>query len=201
MENPSEKSSSCRARSSTSWPDARPRRFGAATQWLALAVLLLTAPAIAACGFTPLYAERGSASVAADLSSLDVRAPDTRLGRELKFNLLDLLSRAGNPPSNPAYVVELAPTVYDEDLAIERNAEVTRRNLVMVVPFRLVDTATDKVVMRSTARSRSSYNRVDSEFANIVAARDAESRIARAIADDIKLQLSIHFDRQARAGG
>lgn len=196
MENPSEKSSSCRARSSTSWSD----RLGLGAQWLVLAFLLLTAPMIASCGFTPLYAERDSASITADLSGLDVRAPDTKLGRELKFNLLDLLSSSGNPPSNPVYVVELAPTVYDEDLAIERDAEVTRRNLVMVVPFRLVDAATQKVVMRSTARSRSSYNRVDSEFANIVAAQDAESRIARAIADDIKLQLSIHFDRQARAG-
>lgn len=197
MENLSGKSSSCRERSSISWSD----RMGSGAQWLALAFLLLTAPVIASCGFTPLYAERNSASVTADLSALDVRAPDTKLGRELKFNLLDLLSSSGNPPSNPAYVVELAPTVYDEDLAIERDADVTRKNLVMIVPFRLVDTATDKVVMRSTARSRSSYNRVDSEFANIVAAQDAESRIARAIADDIKLQLSIHFDRQARAGG
>ncbi|MBX3508423.1 MAG: hypothetical protein KF714_06520 [Parvibaculum sp.] len=164
-------------------------------------MLLLVAPALASCGFTPLYAERGAASVSADLSALDVRAPDTKLGRELKYNLLDLLSGSGNPPSNPAYVVELAPTVYDEDLAIERDADVTRKNMVMVVPFRLVDTATNKIVMRSTARSRSSYNRVDSEFANIVAAQDAERRIARSIADDIKLQLSIHFDRQARAGG
>lgn len=197
MENPSEKSLSCRARSSTSWFD----RSRAGSQWLALAMLLLAAPALASCGFTPLYAERGAASVSADLSALDVRAPDTKLGRELKYNLLDLLSGSGNPPSNPAYVVELAPTVYDEDLAIERDADVTRKNMVMVVPFRLVDTATNKIVMRSTARSRSSYNRVDSEFANIVAAQDAERRIARAIADDIKLQLSIHFDRQARAGG
>jgi len=197
MENPSEKSLSCRARSSISWSD----RSRAGSQWLALGMLLLVAPALASCGFTPLYAERGAASVSADLSALDVRAPDTKLGRELKYNLLDLLSGSGNPPSNPAYVVELAPTVYDEDLAIERDADVTRKNMVMVVPFRLVDTATNKIVMRSTARSRSSYNRVDSEFANIVAAQDAERRIARSIADDIKLQLSIHFDRQARAGG
>ena len=194
MENPSGRSSSCRERSSISWSDAGRR-------WLALAFLLLTAPVIASCGFTPLYAERSSASVTADLAALDVRAPDTKLGRELKFNLLDLLSSSGNPPSNPAYVVELAPTIYDADLAIERDAEVTRKNLVMIVPFRLVDAATKKVVMRSTSRSRSSYNRVDSEFANIVAAQDAESRIARAIADDIKLQLSIHFDRHGRTGG
>ena len=123
-----------------------------------------------------------------------------RLGRELKYNLLDLLSSSGNPPASPAYLVELAPIIYNEDLAIEPDADVTRKNLVMVVPFRLIDTATNKTVLRSTSRSRSSYNRVSSEFANIVAAQNAESRIARAIASDIKLQLSIYFDRVASAG-
>jgi LPS-assembly lipoprotein len=102
--------------------------------------------------------------------------------------------------ASPAYLVELAPIIYNEDLAIEPDADVTRKNLVMVVPFRLIDTATQKTVLRSTARSRSSYNRVSSEFANIVAAQNAESRIARAIASDIKLQLSIYFDRVASAG-
>lgn len=167
----------------------------------AFLMLLALALTLGACGFTPLYAERDTASITADLSMLDVHAPNDRLGRELKYGLLDLLSNAGNPPSNPTYVVEIAPIVYSEDLAIERDADVTRKNMVMVVPFRLVDTETKKTVLRSTARSRSSYNRVDSEFANIVAAQDAEQRIAAAIAEDIKLQLSIHFHRLARADG
>ena len=192
MEKPSARSLSFRARSSTSWCDAR--RAGA------LLLLLAFAMPLAGCGFTPLYAERNDGAVVADLAGLDVSAPDDRLGRELKYNLLDLLSSSGNPPASPAYLVELAPISYNEDLAIEPDADVTRKNLVMVVPFRLIDTATQKTVLRSTARSRSSYNRVSSEFANIVAAQNAESRIARAIASDIKLQLSIYFDRVASAG-
>jgi LPS-assembly lipoprotein len=166
---------------------------------LRLGVLLLALLALPACGFTPLYAEHSnSAGIAADLSMVDVLAPENDLGRELKYGLLDLLSSSGNPPANPAYRVELAPSIYDEDIAIEQDAEVTRKNLVLVVPFRLVDTQTGKPVMRSVARSRTSYNRVDSEFANIVAARDAQSRIAKAVADDIKLQLGIHFNRHPR---
>lgn len=188
MEKRSARSLSFRARSSTSWRDA-----GRAVALLSLAILL------GACGFTPLYADRNDSAVVADLAMLDVHAPDSRLGRGLKYNLLDLLSSSGNPPANPAYLVELAPIVYNEDLAIEEDAEVTRKNLVMVVPFRLVDTATKKTLLRSTSRSRSSYNRVQSEFANIVAAQNAEDRIARALAADIKLQLSIYFDR-ARTG-
>ena len=62
----------------------------------------------------------------------------------------------------------------------------------------LIDVETGKPVMRSVARSRTSYNRVESEFANITAARDAEARVARDVAADIKLQLGVHFSSQPR---
>lgn len=167
---------------------------------LRLGALLLALLALPACGFTPLYAEHGdSAGVTAELAMLDVRAPETDLGRALKYGLLDLLSSSGNPPANPPYRVEMTPSLYEEDVAIEPDADVTRKNVVLVVPFRLVDTATGKPVLRSVARSRTSYNRVTSEFANITAARDAQARVARAVADDIKLQLGVHFNRQPRA--
>lgn len=195
MENQSARSSSCRGRSSISWFDGR--RAKVAALLLALPFLL----PLGGCGFTPLYAERSGGAVTGELAMLDVTAPETTLGRELKYNLLDLLSNSGNPPANPAYRVVLSPVIYDEDVAIEQDAEVTRRNRVLVVPFRLIDTATNKSVMHSTSRARSSYNRVDSEFANIVAAEDAQKRIAKTVAQDIKLQLGIHFDRQAKAGG
>jgi LPS-assembly lipoprotein len=192
MEKRFARSSSCRARSSTSSPDGR------AWLWLGALLLVLMTP-LAGCGFTPLYADRAGSNVAADLSMLDVKAPNNTLGRELKYNLLDILSSSGNPPANAPWVVELAPSFYEEDVAIESDAEVTRKNVVLVVPFRLVDTETGKPVLRSTARARSSYDRVDSEFANIVAAEDAQKRVAKVVADDIKLQLGIHFDRQARS--
>lgn len=195
MEKRFARSSSCRARSSTSSFDGARARLAA----LLLALPLLSLP-LGACGFSPLYAERSSGSVTSELAAIDVIAPENTLGRELKYGLLDILSNSGNPPANPAYRVELSPRIYDENVAIEQDAEVTRKNRVLVVPFRLVDTATKQAVLRSTSRSRSSYNRVDSEFANIVSARDAQSRIAKEVAEDIKLQLGIYFDRQAMAG-
>lgn len=160
--------------------------------------VLLALLALPACGFTPMYATHNNTSVAADLSMLDVSAPGSEIGRALKYDLLDILSSSGNPPANALYRVELVPTFYEEDVAIERDAEVTRKNAVLVVPFRLIDVETGKPVMRSVARSRTSYNRVESEFANITAARDAEARVARDVAADIKLQLGVHFSSQPR---
>jgi LPS-assembly lipoprotein len=181
---------SCRARSSTSWSDGP-------TRALALCFLLIAPLALGGCGFRPLYGDHGAASVVNDLSGIDVSAPDNQVGRELKFNLLDRFSESGDVPANPAYRIVLSPTFYTQNVAIQQNAEVTRANFVLVVPFRLIETAHNKVVFHSTSRSRSSYNRVESEFANLVASDDAEKRTAEAVADDIKLQLSVYFDRQA----
>lgn len=192
MENPSARSSSCLARSSTSWPDVK--RLAAP-----LIALALMAP-LSACGFSPLYAERGGVAVTDELSQLDVSAPDNALGREIKYSLLDLFSSTGNPPPNAPYILEIAPVLYSEDVITERDADVTRKNLALLVPFRLVKKDTKETLLRSTSRSRSSYNRVQSEYANIVADKDTRERIAKAAANDIKLQLSIYFDRAAKTG-
>jgi len=164
-----------------------------------IALLLLTP--LAACGFSPLYAERNGVAVTGELAQVDVSAPDDVLGREIKFGLLDLLSSTGNPPPNAPYILEITPVLYNEDVAVERDADVTRQNIALLVPFRLVKADTKETLLRSTSRSRSSYNRVESEYANIVASSDARGRIAKAAANDIKLQLSIYFDRAAKAGG
>lgn len=192
MENPFARSSSCPARSSTSWPDVK--RLAAP-----LIALLLVVP-LGACGFSPLYAERDGVAVTDELSQLDVSAPDNELGREIKYSLLDLFSSTGNPPPNAPYLLEIAPVLYSEDVITERDADVTRKNLALLVPFRLVKADTKETLLRSTSRSRSSYNRVQSEYANIVADKDTRERIAKAAANDIRLQLSIYFDRAAKTG-
>ena len=164
-----------------------------------LIALALMTP-LGACGFSPLYAERGDFAVTGELAQIDVNAPNDALGRDIKFNLLDTFSSSGNPPPNAPYVLEIAPVLYSEDVITERDADVTRQNIALLVPFRLVKADTKETLLRSTSRSRSSYNRVQSEYANIVANQDAQERIAKAAANDIKLQLSIYFDRAAKNG-
>lgn len=161
-----------------------------------LLLLVVAALPLAGCGFRPLYADRGADSTVNKLADIDVSAPENATGRVLKYNMLDRLSETGYAPASAAYKLVLMPTAYTQDVAVQQNSAVTRANYVMVVSFSLVETAKGKTVYRSTARSRSSYNRVESEFANLTAAKDAEERTSEAIADDIKLQLSVFFDRQ-----
>jgi len=190
MGNPSARSSSYRGRSSTLSSERRA---------LGLAGLLLAcALPLAGCGFSPLYGDKGVGTTAVgELSRVDVVAPEAGVGRTLKYDLFDRMNESGLAPASAAYQLVLAPTAYSQDVAVQQDAAVTRANYVLVVPFRLVDTASGKTIFKSTSRSRSSYNRVESEFANLSAAKDAEKRTAEAVADDIKLQLSVFFDRQA----
>jgi LPS-assembly lipoprotein len=155
------------------------------------------------CGFRPLYGDHGAASgsVANQLADIDVISPETEVGRALKYNLLDSMGVNGNAPVSPLYRLTLSPSSYTQDVAVQQDATVTRANFVLVVPFALVSTETNKTVFRSTARARSSYNRVESEFANLSASQDAAKRVAETVADDIKLQVSVFFDRQASRDG
>ena len=167
-------------------------RFGPRRLMKAAPLLALMAVGLAACGFSPLYAQRNG-DVTASLASIAVESPDTTLGRNLKYDLLDNLQAAGQS-SSPQYVVKLSPRTYEEDVAIQQDASVTRKNIVLLVSFTLARVDEDKPLYRSIARSRTSYNRVDSEFANIVASEDGLQRSTEMVAEDIKLQLGIYFD-------
>ncbi|WP_293324235.1 LPS assembly lipoprotein LptE [Parvibaculum sp.] len=159
---------------------------------LALLVLGL-APGLTACGFSPLYATRDG-DLGASLANVSVEAPDTRLGRDLKYTLIDNLQAAGKSSAAPQYVVKLAPRTYEEDVAIQQDASVTRKNIVLLVSFTLTRQGEDKPLYSSLARSRTSYNRVDSEFANIIASEDGLQRSTEMVAEDIKLQLGVYFE-------
>jgi len=163
---------------------------------LALALVL----PLAACGFRPLYGDNGATtSAAVSLATITVEAPETSIGRRLKYDVLDNFNNGGEQPLSPAYRLSLLPTSYSQNVAVQQDASVTRKNFVLVVPYVLISNETGKVVFRSTSRARSSYNRVDSEFANLSAAADAEKRTAETVADDIKTQVSVYFDRLQRS--
>lgn len=197
MGKPSARSSWSLARSSTSWSEVLHRPL----QLFALLLLAGAMLPLGACGFRPLYGDNGTtASTVNRLADVDVIAPETVLGRSLKYSLLDSLSSDGNSPTSATYKLTLSPSSYRQDVAIQQDAAVTRANFVLVVPFILTSVADGKTVFKSTARARSSYNRVDSEFANLSAAQDAEKRTAETVAKDIKQQISVFFDRQAAKG-
>lgn len=196
MGKPSARSSWFQARSSILWSDLGVRFERHFFVVLSLSLIMIAMTLLGGCGFRPLYGDNSATTSAVGaLANVSVHTPEDTVGRALRYNLLDILNADGNQPVSPLYNLKLTPYSYSQNVAIQSDASVTRANVVLTVPFTLISVATGKSVFSSTARARTSYNRVESEFANLTASDAAKKRISQVVADDIKLQLSIYFDR------
>jgi LPS-assembly lipoprotein len=57
-----------------------------------------------------------------------------------------------------------------------------------------------KTVLSQTTSASSSYNILSSDYANLIAARDAQTKAVRVIAEDIRNRLGVYFTGVRRAG-
>ena len=160
----------------------------------AVAAILFLSLFLSACGFTPLYATRGqNEGVGASLAAISVQAPGDRVNRALRVALEDKL-RANSV--TPQYRVLLESSLSEANVAVQQDTEVTRKNLMLRTQFFLRDIETDEVIYAAKSNGIVAFNRVASEFANIIAERDAEERVANQVAEDIHSKLAIYFERQ-----
>lgn len=160
-------------------------------------LVLLAALALGGCGFQPLYSDRaGSAPVQADLRNVTIEAGG-EIGDGIKFRLEDIIGERGVAGSR--YSLSLAPQLREFDVAVQQDTDVTRRNVRLTTPFRLYDHEQERVVLSGQSLSTGSYNRVDSEFANIMAFRNVQDRVVQDTAQDLFTRLSIFFQRGQRS--
>jgi len=148
-----------------------------------------------ACGFQPLYGvDAGGAHIVGELAGIHIAEVNDRLGLAVRNDLLDLVTPLGEP-AEPRYVLRVSLFEERQGIAIERDATITRFTLTLTANYDLEDARTRMRVNSGTARATAAYNVLRAEFANVVAKRDAETRAARVVAEEIKTRLSIHFAR------
>lgn len=159
---------------------------------VAIALLLLT-PALAACGFTPLYATPGLSS---GLSGIESIAPEGRTGFLLRQALDDVLARNEATPAVYRLTMDLKETRTPRGRRVDATA--SRYELVLVADWKLVTVATGAVALEGTTQTEATFDRADQPYAGIVANQDAQSRAASELARKIQLQLA---NWMARGGG
>ena len=154
---------------------------------------------LGACGFQPLYGGRGvGAAVRPALAQIQVmRIPD-RIGQQVRNNLLDSLTPRGAVPK-PAYRLNVALTVEKEGLAIQIDDQVTRYNLTLTAHYRLLSTTDGRELHKGSTRSIAAFNVAVSDYATLIAERDALTRTARDASDEITMQLAVFFSRKRTA--
>ena len=143
--------------------------------------------------FQPLYSEAAHPGLVADLQAIEVAPIKDRIGHYLGDDLISSLNGTGSTPT-PKYRLTVTLTQKSQTPTVE--SQVNAANAATVIgtaKFSLVQLEgekADKVVFQGEATTAAVYDRTLQGFANLRAARDAEIRLARALADEISLRVA-----------
>jgi len=154
-------------------------------------VLLVLVTLLSGCGFRPLYL-KGKQNPQPDLTAIEIRPIVDRKGQILRNLLLDQLMPKG-PSAHPVYVLDVAVDFSVKNLGIRHNDRATRSLMKVTATYSLRRKQDEALLFSSASQANSGYDILDSDFATLVAEKDALQHSLETIAQDIKLRLSFLF--------
>lgn len=160
----------------------------------AFAAVVALPAVLAGCTWQPLY---GTQSIATDsaaagyaLQHVYVREVDSRVAQQVRNQLIFLLQGGKDNPEAPYEVrlrVVATPASY---AAVKDNRDFTVGSVAVTVSYDLFEKATMKRLADGTRTATASFDRTNQNFANSRALRDAETRAAREVAEQLRLALA-----------
>lgn len=161
----------------------------------ACGLLAAAAALTAGCGFQPLYGGSSArADVSEQLAQVEIGSIPNRYGQQLRNNLIDRFYFDGRPQASP-YRLEVGLSATEQKLALRKDATAERAQLVVVAPYRLVESATGRALLTSSSRAMISYNILEEQYATVVTIDNAYDRALIQIADDITHRVAITLNR------
>ncbi len=145
-----------------------------------LALLLLLA-SLAACNFTPVYGPGGSGDVIRN--QIHVADPETRLEFEVLSRLEDRIG------TGSTFTLDYVIQTGQRDLAIDESETIERINVTGSLAYTVRAGATGEVVDQGEVQTFTAYATTESPVATASARRDAENRLAVALADQLVTRL------------
>jgi LPS-assembly lipoprotein len=163
--------------------------------------------ALSACGFQPLYGQRGvsGGSVVEEFAHVRIAPIADRAGQMLYNELRDRLNPQGKP-ATPRYLLAITLVETRQELAYRGDETATRANMDLVATYVLRHAVTegdegeDQVVAHGEARITTSYDILDSQFATLVSIDDARARAVRALSDDLQARLATALSPRSATG-
>lgn len=163
-----------------------------------LSAIVVLAGLVGACGFRPLYGQLDQAGLAAEqhLALVDIGLIQDRIGQQLRNDLLNGINPSGEP-DRPIYHLSVSIAEAITNLGVKKSSVVTRGNLSVSATYSLTrlqgDGAVTSTLTNGIAKSISSYDIPQAQFAAQIARKDARARAIKEIADDIKTRLAVYF--------
>lgn len=155
----------------------------------AIAVALMLAPALAGCGYQPLYGSGFGGGVSEQMRSVDIGLLPGRVGQEVRNELI-FKETGGRDPAVSKYRLEIALRESDQSTLVNLQGNAAGLVYALDADFKLINLADQSVILTSKSLSRAAYQKETSTFANVRARRDAEDRAARVVADSIRTQVA-----------
>lgn len=150
---------------------------------------------LTACGFKPLYGENELApKVVEDLASVYVEPIPDRIGQLVRNELSHRMTPLG-APAEAKYTLKVKLEEERDDVAIRQDESITRVNYRLTAVFELTALDAETVLLVGNAWSMTAFDRVQSDFATIVAQEDAQERLAKDVAEEIRTRIAVHFGR------
>jgi LPS-assembly lipoprotein len=167
--------------------------------WCSRALVLASILLLGACGFRPLYGTpQYGAGTSPELESINVATvlsrASPRTAQLLRNDLLDRLTPNG-VPQKLRYTLSASMIESLQDVVVNQQSEVTRRELLLQVSYQLYDVRNNQLAHQGTARAASSYDVLRADFGNVAAERDVRERLARELAEQIRGELATWFAR------
>jgi LPS-assembly lipoprotein len=160
-----------------------------------LAALALLALGLAGCGLQPLYGSTASGSrLAAVMSGVEVTPVPGRVGQRVRNELIFQNTGGGNPLP-PTHRLEIVLTENITSTLVNVKGEAEGQIYSIQAAFRVIDIAQKKIVFQGASHARAGFERFESIYSNVRAREDAENRVARTIADDLKTRLAAYLSR------
>jgi LPS-assembly lipoprotein len=165
--------------------------------WLA-ACLAASLVALGACGdggIRPLYGPSASGAYAGErMKEVDFAPIPGRVGQRIRNDLI-FDSTGGGLASAPQYRFEVVLQENVTSTLVNTQGQVAGAVYAAQASFRLIDAKEKKVVFQGTSHARAPFERFDAIYANVRGRQDAENRVARTIADDLKMRLAAYLSR------
>ncbi len=166
--------------------------------FLALAALA----SLAACGFTPLYGDNGSApSVAQQMDEVDVANIPDRTGQLLRQSLQDQLQAAG-APTQELYVLTVNYSIGTQGIGIQQDTSATRNRFIATAAWALAPIgAPGAPLITGQASTEDAANIIDQQyFALTLETNTINQQLADEIAAQIATQVAAYFKTHPDAG-
>lgn len=165
----------------------------------------LIALGLAGC-LRPLYGPTGSGEPLADvLGAIEVVPINSRIGQErlghyIRSELIYDLDGSGQPRPKRYKLTLTVNESISSPLIDAATGNATSATVVASASYVLTSLDGLKILTQATATSLATYERPRQRFAAVRAARDAEIRAAKALAEQIKTRLAVTLASQSTPG-